>query len=117
MGVPLYGPPGRGREGSTKGAFSEQNPEACASKFTELLVTGGKVHTCLTFCLALFDQKEKRGQGVAFVSSRGLRSEPRVCQTGGRRASPGQPQLSPAAVAPWRRKLTHLTSSPCKWGN
>ena len=71
------GPPGKGREGSTRGSFSEQKSEACASKFTELPVSGGKVHTCLTFCLALFDQKEKQDR------------EWPLCHHGDSRVNPG----------------------------
>lgn len=116
-GCSSMGPPGKGREGSTRGSFSEQKSEACASKFTELPVSGGKVHTCLTFCLALFDQKEKQDREWPLCHHGDSGVKPRVCQTGGRRASPGQLQLSPTAAAPCRRKLAHLTSSPCKWGN
>lgn len=45
MGV-LYGSPLEGREGSTKGAFVNRTLKPVPSKFTELLVTSGKVHTC-----------------------------------------------------------------------
>lgn len=71
-----------GREAPTRGAFSEQKAEACAPKFTELPDSGGKVHTCLTFCLALFGQKDKQDREWPLCHHGDSGAKPRVCRTG-----------------------------------
>lgn len=99
-----------GREGPTKGAFSEHRPEACAPKFTGERPARKSTLASLSAWPCLSRQTNRTGSGLCDITGTLELSAQGVEDSRGQRASPGQTQLSDRA-SPWRSQIFKTTSS------
>ena len=93
-----------GREGPTKGAFSEHRPEACAPKFTGECPAEKSTLASHSAWPCLNRKTNRTGSGLCDITGTLELSAQDVEDSRGQRASPGQTQLSDRA-SPWRSQI------------